>query len=63
MNENLRKLANDSGFMTFRTGKFTEEQAIEKFTETIIKQCAYVMSVNDQEKRKEIEELLIKKIK
>ncbi len=62
MNENLKKLADESGFMKFRNGNFTEQEAINIFTQTIIKKCAYIMSVEDQEKRKEIEKLLIKNL-
>lgn len=62
MNENLKKIADKAGFMKFRNGNFTEEAAIQIYTQTIIEKCAYILNVEDQKKRKELEQKLIEEI-
>ncbi len=39
MNKSIKEYAEQAGFMKFKTGKFTEEEAIEKFANLLIEKC------------------------
>jgi hypothetical protein len=39
MNKSIKEYAQQAGFMTFKDGRFTEEEAIEKFAQLMIEKC------------------------
>jgi hypothetical protein len=52
MNERIAKLANECGFDVDKTGTFgnySEMHRLEKFAELLIKECAYVATINSNQ--------------
>lgn len=39
MNKSIQEYARQAGFMTFKDGRFTEEEVIEKFASLLIEKC------------------------
>ncbi len=39
MNKSIKEYAEQAGFMKFKDGRFTEEEAIEKFAQLVIEKC------------------------
>lgn len=62
MNRAIKEYAEQAGFMKFKTGKFTEEEAIEKFASLLIEECNRLSKIENldiaNENKNKIKKLL-----